>query len=972
MSSLQKFTILRSEFVTEYQATVTLYEHIKTKAQLLVIDNDDVNKVFGVTFRTPYPKSQGIAHILEHSVLCGSEKFPVKEPFVELIKSSLNTFINAFTYPDKTCYPVASTNTKDLHNMAQVYLDAVFAPKITPETFLQEGWHYEMDTPESDLIYKGVVFNEMKGVYSDPENVLGRYVQASVLPDTVYALDSGGDPTVIPTLTYQEFKDFHTKYYHPSNSMIYVYGDDHSDSTFDLIDQYLSRYSYLDVNASIAIQDSKTIHTEVRVPYDPGEKENPGNYFVVSWLLNTIPDYQVNNQLELTLLTNVLLGNPGSPLMKALYESGLGEDFTNTYLELDLQQAFLSVGMKGVSTENIPRLKDLIFTTLTSLVSEGISQKTVESSLNAIEFSLREQNTGRYPRGLSIMLSALQDWNYGGDPILAIQFEGELERIRTQVQNDPNYMVVLIDRYLLSNPHVNQTTLYPQAGLNEDITKLESTELSAIKATLSATEIDSIVSQTAELKRLQTTPDSDVDLASIPKLHIDDVTEAPTHKPFRSIELENGNMLFNSDIYTNGIVYLDLVFDISDIPDSALILLKLLWRCVLEMDTNNRSFVELNQDIEFYTGGIDFTTILEQSLTGAPIRKTCLQLKCLESRIEKALEIATDCLLNTNLNHQDKFKQILVDTISALEGAIVPSGHQYVMSYLKSRLSPHYASRETMSGISSLSQLRQLLVLVETNWSSVLEHLTQLRCALVSSPNKHIHITAPQDVTDTNTTLFSSFIQSISGDTVVFENTLDLKLADYGDQPAFVQPTQVNYVGKGLNVYTHGYALEGSIFPIVKYIGTEYLWEKVRVVGGAYGGFARFDQLSGVFQCVSFRDPNLLGTIDIYDSISATLSDLVMSPEMLESYIIGSIGDWDSYMLPDAEGWNMYLHHLEGISTEYLDTIRSQIISTTVDDFKAFGIALSSFTEQGTIACVTSQQSIDTAKGTQPFTVFQL
>ncbi len=969
MPSPQKYTVLKSEFVSEYKAKITLYEHTKTKAQVMVVDNDDVNKVFGITFRTPWGKSQGIAHILEHSVLCGSEKYPVKEPFVELIKSSLNTFINAFTYPDKTCYPVASTNAKDLYNMTEVYLDAVFKPNITKETFLQEGWHYELENSESALTYKGVVFNEMKGVYSDPENVLARYVQASVLPDTVYGVDSGGDPTVIPSLTFEQFTEFHRTHYHPSNSMIYFYGDDHSDKKFELLDEYLDQYEYLKVDSQIEVQTPKTIHTEITMPYDPGEKSDAGNYVVISWLLNEQPDYQAKNMLELTLLNQVLLGNPGAPLYKALMESGLGDDLTNTYLEPDLQQCFMSVGIKGVKTENIPKVRELIYSTLRELVKNGVNAKTVESSLNAMEFSEREQNTGRYPRGLSLMLSALQDWNYGGDPIRAIQFEEDFMTIRQRLLDQPNtYFSELITKYILDNVHVNQAVLYPDVGHGSRVADDEKNHLSEVKSKLTTAQINDIVDQTTHLKLLQTTPDAVENLAKIPKLHIDDVKEIPVRPEFHTLTSDENMVYTNSDIFTNGIVYMTLLFDLSAVDADLFLLIKLLWRASLEMDGQNRSFVELNQDIDFYTGGIYFNTIFDETLSGNPIKHSCVHLKCLEGRIDQSLELLTEVLTMTKLDNQTKFKQILTDTISSLEGNLVPAGHNYVMSYLQSQLSPISVDREQISGISALQPLKNLLKMVENNWSEVLGSLISLRSNLLHSPKKIVHITAPQAIAENIKNSLQTCITKIQNSLPAVKKTsLNLLRSNFGSNPAFILPTQVNYVGKGINLYKNGYKFHGPLLPIVKYIGTEYLWEKVRVVGGAYGGFARFNQTNGVFLCCSYRDPNLLGTLKIYDQIADMLSNVTIDQDSLNGYIIGCIGDWDGYKLPDAQGFELFTNHLKGVTSDYLNTIRSQILATKLEDFHQFGVTLKPYSENGKISSITSQAKFDEDYVNSPF-----
>jgi presequence protease len=459
------FKLIREQEIAEYKTQARLYRHEKTGAELLSLINEDENKVFGITFRTTPKDSTGVAHIMEHCVLNGSRKYPVKEPFVELVKGSLNTFLNAFTYPDKTCYPVASTNLQDFYNLVDVYLDAVFFPRLTPYNLMQEGWHYELENPDDPLQYKGVVFNEMKGVYSSPESVLDDKSQQTLLPDTIYGVDSGGNPEFIPDLTYEQFKQFHDTYYHPSNARIFFYGDDPEEERLRLLSAYLNEFEYLDVDSTIALQPRFDQPRREEDVYDAGEEEAQKSMITLNWLLPEVGDEELT--LGLSILEHILTGNPGSPLRKALIESGLGEDLVGRGLETGTRQMFYSTGMRGIEADHADKVEALVMNTLEGLAGTGIDSETVGASLNTVEFMLRENNTGQFPRGLALMLRSLNSWLYDADPLAPLQFEQPLQSIKDRVARGERYFESLIQTYLLENSHRVTVLLKPDAELGK-------------------------------------------------------------------------------------------------------------------------------------------------------------------------------------------------------------------------------------------------------------------------------------------------------------------------------------------------------------------------------------------------------------------------------------------------------------------------------------------------------------------------
>ncbi len=456
MTRLHGFELVSDRTIPELNTRARMWRHERTGAQFLSLENDDENKVFGITFGTPPTDSTGIAHIMEHSVLCGSRKYPVKEPFVELLKGSLKTFLNAMTYPDKTAYPVASQNAQDLYNLADVYLDAVFYPNITPYTLKQEGWHYELEDLDGPLTYKGVVYNEMKGAYSDPEGLLYRRIEQALYPDTIYGVDSGGDPAEIPNLTYEQFKAFHERYYHPSNAMIYFYGDDDPEERLRFLDGYLKEFDRQEIALPIEEQPAFPAPRRTVYHYASGDGDDADRAMVAAtWVVGDVLDTE--QVMALSVLSHILIGTPASPLRKALIDSGLGTDLVGGGLEPDVRQMFFSTGLKGVAPQNIDQVEALILDTLRSLASEGIDPEMIEASMNTMEFALRENNTGAHPRGLILMMRALRTWLHGGDPLDMLSFEGRLSALKERLAADPRLFEGMIERHL-------RMVLQPQHG----------------------------------------------------------------------------------------------------------------------------------------------------------------------------------------------------------------------------------------------------------------------------------------------------------------------------------------------------------------------------------------------------------------------------------------------------------------------------------------------------------------------------
>ncbi|MCZ7540805.1 MAG: insulinase family protein [Anaerolineae bacterium] len=953
---LHGFTLIAAREVPELNTSARLWRHIKTGAELLSLENDDENKVFGISFFTPTPDSTGLPHIMEHSVLCGSRKYPVKEPFVELLKGSLQTFVNAMTFPDKTMYPLASQNLQDFYNLIDVYLDAVFYPNITPHILQQEGWHYELDDPAAPLTYKGVVFNEMKGAYSAPDDLLGQHIQKSLFPDTIYHEDSGGDPQVIPHLTYEQFRRYHETYYHPSNARLFFCGDDPPEERLRLADAYLKDFEPRAAEQAIALQPRFPAPRRVSVPFaasDNAEAAGRQAQVTVNWALTE--DKSPETLLALSILSHILIGTPASPLRKALIDSGLGEDLAGTGLDLDLRQSTFSTGLRGTDAAQADAIESLVTSTLTGLAERGIETEMIEASLNTTEFALRENNTGRLPRGIVLGWRAMQSWLYGGDPLAALAFEAPLHVVKERLAGDPRLFESLIQSYLLDNPHRTTVILTPDPALEQRLEAEELARLAEIRAGLSDGDLRRLVDETRALKRIQETPDSPEALATIPRLALSDLDRQQPRLPNEVRASAPARLLYH-DLFTNGILYLDLGFDLHALPQALLPYAPLFGRALLEMGTAAEDYVSLARRIGRKTGGIEPDSFAHQARGGgSAVVWQLLRGKATVAQTPELLAILRDVLLTARLDNRERFRQIVLEEKAAQEAGLVPAGHRVVRSRLQAHFSEADWAAEQMGGVSYLFFLRDLARRVDSDWSAVHDALETLRRLLVT-----------QGALLANVTLDAANWTGVEPQLADFLGALPAApVAPQPWQPDFpvgheglVIPAQVNYVGKGANLYALGYKLHGSIIPITNLLQTAWLWERVRVHGGAYGGFCAFDRRSGLFSFMSYRDPNLRQTLETYDRAADYLRDLALSDDELTKTIIGAIGALDAYLLPDAKGYLALQRHLAGDTHNDLQQLRDEVLATTPADFRRFGEALAALSEAGTVVVLGSARAI--------------
>ncbi|MHB1104617.1 MAG: insulinase family protein [Devosia sp.] len=951
------FELVREQQIPEVNSLARLYRHKKTGAEVLSLLNDDENKVFGITFKTPPEDSTGVAHILEHSVLCGSRSYPVKKPFVELLKGSLHTFLNAMTFPDKTAYPVASQNLQDFYNLVDVYLDAVFFPLISEDTFRQEGWHYEREASQAPIVYKGVVFNEMKGAYSSAAAVLGKVSQLSLYPDSTYGVNSGGDPKAIPDLTYEYFKNFHAKYYHPSNSRIVFYGDDDPEQRLSILDKYLGQFDRIEVKADVTLQKRFAAPRKLTETYAANEAEagKKTSMVTVNWMLDEITNPEI--MLALGVLEFILVGTSAAPLRKALIDSGLGEGLTGSGLAEDFRQPYFTVGLKGIDETDADKVEALILSTLEKLAKEGIDPQAVEAAINTAEFQMRENNTGSFPRGIALMFRAMRTWLHGGDPFEPLAFEETLAAIKGHLAASARVFETLVEQHLLANRHRTTVLLTADTGKAVREAAEERARLDAAQAAMTPPELAEVAETTRKLRALQEQPDPPEALAKIPTLTLNDLPRQGKPIPIERETLE-GVRLFTHKLATNGVLYLDLGFDLKSVPGALLPLLPIFSRALLQTGTAKEDFVSLTQRIGRSTGGIGpqrwNSTKRDGKETAAWL---FLRGKAVPEKAEELLAILTDALTTARLDNRERIRQMVLESRAGFESSLAGMGNGIVSTRLRAQFSESDWLSEQLGGVSHYFFLRELAKQIDSDWPAVQGRLEAIREALLNRTNMVANVTADQGLIEASRPQLAAFLRGLPRGSV---NGSSWGFVERRRSEGLTFPGQVNYVAKGANLIDLGLKPVGGVAVALKHLNTTYLWDKIRVQGGAYGGSSSFDPFSGGFAFTSYRDPNLLGTIENYDKAAGFLRLPVGAQELTRS-IIGVIGAIDTYRLPDAKGFVSLLYELMDDTDEARQERREQVLGATQRDFVALADAIEQVAQRGQVVVLGSETAIKAA-----------
>ncbi len=927
--NIANYTLLKEEQIEEVTGTAYLLEHDKTKARVMLILNDDKNKVFNIGFRTPPADDTGVAHITEHSVLCGSKKFPAKDPFVELAKGSLNTFLNAMTYPDKTVYPIASVNDKDYHNLMEVYLDAVFYPNTyTNDKILkQEGWHYHLEDEKDAITYNGVVYNEMKGAYSSAEQQLFDAIQTSLLPDTTYGCDSGGNPVAIPNLTYEDFLDFHKKYYHPSNSYIYLYGDVDAEKELTFIhEEYLQHFDYLEVDSTIGVQEpfSEAKEVTIQYPLSDAEEETDNTYFSYNVIVGESLDRQ--SDLAMMILDYALMDVPGAPIQKALVDAGISNDVFSSY-ENSMRQTMYSVVAKGCKTEEKERFVKVIEETLLQLIEEGIEERMLLASLNHFEFKYKEANYGRYPKGLMYGLNAFNSWLYDDNaPFAYLKYNEEFAFLREQISTD--YFTTFLRKRLLENTHKTILTALPKKGLNRELERKVAKDLEVYKESLSEEEIAALVKQTRELEQYQSEPSTKEDLEKIPMLELSDIEKQAMDIKNRAYEI-SGISVVQHDIFTNGIAYVGYHFMLDKVPVRLLPYVSLLTALYKEVDTDKRAYNELANEIDLKTGGIGL------SLTSMGVSKKlgdykvflAIKTKVLNDNLKEALSLMEEILFTSHITDKKRMKEILGEMVSQMKVAISDSGHTAMANRAMSYFSKGAYMKEVLEGITFYDFINDLYKNFEKKYDEICENLQLAIHAFAKPSNLIISYTGMEDMRDVFEQAMYTLCQHLNEDSSDEEmQIVDLQRKNEGFQTA----SKVQYVAQAGNFVEKGFSYTAALNVLQVIFSYDYLWINVRVKGGAYGCMCNFNRVGDAY-FTSYRDPNLTKTYDVYQNAVNYVKNFDASDRDMLKYIIGAIAKLDTPMTPPAEGAFSFACYLSGVTKECLQRDRDEVLGTNVE-----------------------------------------
>lgn len=959
INHLQAYELQKEENLPGIQAKGYLLRHKKSGARVLLVENDDENKVFSIGFRTPPSDSTGVPHIMEHSVLCGSKNFPAKDPFVELVKGSLNTFLNAMTYPDKTVYPVASCNDKDFQNLMHVYMDAVLHPNIYQheEIFRQEGWSYKLDSLDDKLEYNGVVYNEMKGAFSSPEGVLDRVVLNTLFPDTSYANESGGDPEVIPELTYEQFLDFHQKYYHPSNSYIYLYGDMDMEEKLKWLDlEYLSDYEEIQVDSKIKYQDPFTEVVEKEIAYSiaSDESESENTYLSYNKVIGTSLDREL--YLAFQILDYALLSAPGAPLKKALTDAGIGKDIMGSY-DNGIYQPIFSVIAKNAEKSQKDIFVETVEDVLRTLVTDGIDKKALEAGINYYEFRYREADFGNYPKGLMYGLQMMDSWLYDDEkPFIHIEALDTFEFLKKQVQTD--YYEQLIQRYLLDNTHGAIVVVKPERGRTARMEKELEEALQAYKMSLSKEEQERLVERTKALEAYQSEPDAEEDLERIPILKREDISGEIAPIINEELTIAGVPVVFH-EIETNGIGYMDVMFDASDVAEEELPYLGILQSVLGIIDTTHYEYGELFNEINVHTGGIGTSLELYNDVTNVKekvFRSTFeVKAKALYQKLPMAFEMIGEILAESKLEDTKRMKEILAMLKSRLLMKFQSSGHTTAALRAMSYASPSAKLKDMTSGIEFYEKVAYLEEHFEEEKARLTEILTNLTKKLFRSDRMMISFTASKAGLSGMETMIEGLKKRLfEEETKETPCILHCEKKNEG----FKTASKVQYVARAGNFIDQGVPYHGALQILKVILSYDYLWQNVRVIGGAYGCMTNFNRIGeGYF--VSYRDPNLKRTMDVYEGVVDYLENFTVTDRDMTKYIIGTMSNIDQPMTPAIKGERSMNLYMNRVSEEMIQTERCQILEAQQEDIRKLAPVVEAVLRADQICVIGGEEKIE-------------
>lgn len=958
---LAEYEILDEHRVEDVQSDGFILRHKKSGARIAILSNNDDNKVFYIGFRTPPEDETGVPHIIEHTTLCGSKKFPVKDPFIELAKGSLNTFLNAMTYPDKTVYPVASCNDQDFKNLMDVYLDAVFNPNITKyeEIFKQEGWHYELTGKDDELKINGVVYNEMKGAYSSPDEVLSSQIYRSLFPDNTYSKDSGGNPEYIPKLTYEAYLDFYHKYYHPSNSYIYLYGDMDVVERLEWLDkEYLSLYDYKKVNSEInkqpAFDGIKNVEAQYSITMDDSQENK--TYLSYNRVVGDSLDEMLYQAFD--VLDYALVSSPGAPVKQALIDAGIGDDVYGSYDAGILQPVFSFVA-KNANASQADEFESIIENTLKEVVKTGINKEALLAGINSSEFKFREADFGQFPKGLLFGLNCLDSWLFDDmKPFIHLECLGTFAKLRKAVDTD--YFEKLIQEYLLDNTHGSSVTVKPKRGLGNEREEALAKELSDYKASLSDEEIKKLIEDTEHLKKYQEEPSSDEDLRKLPMLTRADMKK--NAMPFSNIEDELLDVkVVRHDIESNGIDYISFLFDAGDFAQSELGYLGFFTNALGLVSTERYSYTDLANATNIYTGGISTGTASHPDIKDRNnfVFKFEVKLKVLEKNLDKALELMEQMLLSSDFTDTKRLGELVAQIKARLQANLSSSGHLVAAMRSMSSFSRYALYQDELKGIAFYRSICRIEKELSESPKSVSDKLAAIAKKLFARNRMLISFTG-------NNEAYGNAKPSLEKVIAEFN-----KMSAVGNQAevhfntakeAFIDASQIQYVAKTGDFICEGYEYTGALRLLRIILSYDYLWINVRVKGGAYGCMNTFLR-SGESYFVSYRDPNLSDTLDVYDRIPEYIKSFSPDERDMTKYIIGTFSALDTPMNPEAKGSRSLSAYLEGITYEQIQKERNEILNAQPEDIRRLADLVEAVLKKDSICVIGNENMIKESAG---------
>ena len=945
-NSLHGFKLIYKEPIDDISSVGYMFEHIKSGARLMYIENDDDNRVFFISFRTPPVDDCGTPHIIEHSVLCGSKKYPVKDPFNELAKGSLNTYLNALTYSDKTVYPIASRNEKDFQNLMDVYLDAVFNPMMLKhkEIFMQEGHHLHLENEQDSLCEKGVVYNEMKGAYSDPDRYIEGAVNTALFTESPYKFESGGDPDKIPELTYEKFIEFYKNHYHPSNSYIYLFGKMDIEERMEYIDrEYLSAFDKISVYTEIKPQPpiEKAVRKDEKYPVIQKDGSNKEAMYAAAWM--TGKSYDAETTMGLSILSYILLDTNASPVKKALTENGFCSNAESWYDSSMLDTVFM-ISAKGAKENSADEFEKIITEALNGILTKGLDKELVESAVNAFDFMFSEENYGYKPRGLAYGLKAMDIWLHKDNPFESFRFKKQISSIRGKAEN--GYFEELIRKYLVDNNAKVFVSLQPKEGMQAEADLKEKQKFDDIKSAMSETELENIVNETKALLNFQSQED---DLSVMPSLKLSDISK----KADIIKKKVKNNIIFVPQV-SNDIVYTEILFDVNSMPKESYGWLGLLSELFGKLDTEKYSFTQLPTKTDMYTGGISASCNSYVAMDGTVKKVFAISGKALSRNIGMLAE-----LIDQSANHMDFEKKenihiIINDIISKLENYLAQSGHMTSAFRALSYYNESFKFKDETCGIGFFKFLCELEKSFDENIDTIIYNLKAVAKAVFSFDRLTMAISCDDVNFETAEKSLTEIFGSSDENCVIKNGTISGTVKSEG----IITPGKIQYVAKAVDFGKNGFKYNGKLLVLKNIIDLEYLWNVVRVQGGAYGCGCSFLK-SGNMYMYSYRDPNLKRTLDVYDKSAEFISGFNADEKAMTNYIIGAINSLDRPLSREQKIKQAIVRHIAGITDEAVQKEREEVLSSTIEDMRGFAPLLASIKDSRYICVMGNGENIN-------------